>query len=56
METELIQALKELGDNGFWAIFWYSLFRALPELLFIGALIIGVRAAWKNITGGPPEQ
>lgn len=48
METELITALNNIGDNGLWAIFWYSLFGNAADFILSVALIIGIRTLWKR--------
>ena len=50
MDIETIAALQEISGDGFWAVFFFSLFRSLPELIMVIALILGVRTVWKKMT------
>lgn len=50
MDAMTLQALAQLSDNGFWAVFWWAFFMSLPSLIFVIALVVGVRAFWKYQT------
>jgi len=49
MDIETIAALQEISGNGFWAVFFFSLFRSLPDLIMVTAVIIGVRTVWNKM-------
>lgn len=56
MDIELINALNNISSNGLWAVFWYSFFNELSNLLLTIGIIVGIRALWYKISLAIDEQ
>lgn len=48
IDAETVKVLAELSDNGFWAVFWWAAFNALPNTLFVILCAWWSRVLWRK--------